>query len=144
MVGHVAGEDLREAVSSSPKQRESVLVFSRSGSNNLLSVKLFSGSLSHENPGNQFGHAAPIFMIILLAVTAVMQIICLNRGLQIYDSTLVVPVFYGVYTASGCVLLSPCQLFADDHVQILRLSGKRLTQPRSKLVLTLHRYLTTM
>ncbi|KAJ7217977.1 hypothetical protein GGX14DRAFT_598966 [Mycena pura] len=64
-------------------------------------VKLFSGSLSHENPGNQFGHAAPIFMIILLAVTAVMQIICLNRGLQIYDSTLVVPVFYGVYTASG-------------------------------------------
>ncbi|KAJ7084478.1 hypothetical protein B0H15DRAFT_849322 [Mycena belliarum] len=64
-------------------------------------VKLMSGSLSHENPGNQFGHAAPIFTIILLVATAVMQIICLNRGLKVYDSTLVVPVFYGVYTATG-------------------------------------------
>lgn len=33
-----------------------------------------------------------------------MQIICLNRGLRVYDSTLVVPVFYGVYTATGCAL----------------------------------------
>ncbi|KAK7053313.1 hypothetical protein VNI00_003939 [Paramarasmius palmivorus] len=64
-------------------------------------VKLLSGSLSHENPGNQFGHAAPIFTIILLACTAVLQIVCLNRGLKVYDSTLVVPVFYGVYTATG-------------------------------------------
>ncbi|KAJ4467949.1 hypothetical protein C8J55DRAFT_565037 [Lentinula edodes] len=64
-------------------------------------VKLLSGSLSHENPGNQFGHAAPIFTIILLACTAILQIICLNRGLKVYDSTLVVPVFYGVYTATG-------------------------------------------
>ncbi|ESK97094.1 hypothetical protein Moror_6315 [Moniliophthora roreri MCA 2997] len=64
-------------------------------------VKLLSGSLSHENPGNQFGHAAPIFTVILLAFTAVLQIVCLNRGLKVYDSTLVVPVFYGVYTATG-------------------------------------------
>lgn len=64
-------------------------------------VKLLSGSLSKQNPGNQFGHAAPIFTIILLAVTAVLQIICLNRGLKVYDSTLVVPVFYGIYTATG-------------------------------------------
>ncbi|KAI6046099.1 hypothetical protein EDC04DRAFT_2631997 [Pisolithus marmoratus] len=64
-------------------------------------VKLLTGSLSHENPGNQFGHVAPIFTILLLAVTAVLQIICLNRGLKVYDSTLVVPVFYGVYTATG-------------------------------------------
>ncbi|KAF9464989.1 hypothetical protein BDZ94DRAFT_1255042 [Collybia nuda] len=64
-------------------------------------VKLLSGSLSKQNPGNQFGHAAPIFTILLLAATAVMQIICLNRGLRVYDSTLVVPVFYGVYTATG-------------------------------------------
>ncbi|KIJ18909.1 hypothetical protein PAXINDRAFT_166840 [Paxillus involutus ATCC 200175] len=64
-------------------------------------VKLLTGSLSHENPGNQFGHLAPIFTIILLTVTAVLQIICLNRGLKVYDSTLVVPVFYGVYTATG-------------------------------------------
>ncbi|KAF5321837.1 hypothetical protein D9619_001866 [Psilocybe cf. subviscida] len=64
-------------------------------------VKLLTGSLSKENPGNQFGHVAPIFTIVLLAITAVLQIICLNRGLKVYDSTLVVPVFYGVYTATG-------------------------------------------
>lgn len=68
------------------------------------SVQLISGSLSHENTGNQFGHAAAIFSIILLATTAVSQIICLNRGLRVYDSTLVVPVFYGVYTATGYVV----------------------------------------
>lgn len=65
------------------------------------SVKLISGSLSHENTGNQFGHASAIFTFILLSVTAVFQIICLNRGLKVYDSTLVVPVFYGVYTGAG-------------------------------------------
>ncbi|OCH88999.1 hypothetical protein OBBRIDRAFT_794662 [Obba rivulosa] len=64
-------------------------------------VKLISGSLSHENTGNQFGHASSIFTFIFLAVTAVSQIICLNRGLKVYDSTLVVPVFYGVYTGVG-------------------------------------------
>ena len=68
-----------------------------------FSVKLLSGSLSHENPGNQFGRPAAIFTIILLVITAVLQIICLNRGLKVYDSTLVVPVFYGVYTAFGLV-----------------------------------------
>ncbi|KAI0311618.1 hypothetical protein OF83DRAFT_1177400 [Amylostereum chailletii] len=64
-------------------------------------VQLISGSLSHENPGNQLGHVAPIVTFVFLAFTAVMQIICLNRGLKVYDSTLVVPVFYGVYTATG-------------------------------------------
>lgn len=64
-------------------------------------VKLVSGALSHENTGNQFGHLSSIFTFIFLAITAVSQIICLNRGLRVYDSTLVVPVFYGVYTATG-------------------------------------------
>jgi len=64
-------------------------------------VKLISGSLSHENTGNQLGHLAPILTFISLAFTAVLQIVCLNRALEIYDSTLVVPVFYGVYTATG-------------------------------------------
>lgn len=62
---------------------------------------MISGSLSHENTGNQFGHASVIFTFLILAVTAVFQIIFLNKGLQVYDSTLVVPVFYGVYTALG-------------------------------------------
>ncbi|KXN85382.1 hypothetical protein AN958_11482 [Leucoagaricus sp. SymC.cos] len=68
-------------------------------------VKLLSGSLSHQNPGNQFGHAAPIFTIILLAITAVLQIICLNKGLKVYDSTLVVPVLLDVrniFDINGC------------------------------------------
>ncbi|PIL34000.1 transporter [Ganoderma sinense ZZ0214-1] len=64
-------------------------------------VKLISGAMSHENTGNQFGHASVIFTFIFLAVTAVCQIICLNKGLAVYDSTLVVPVFYGVYTGLG-------------------------------------------
>ncbi|RPD63628.1 hypothetical protein L227DRAFT_542524 [Lentinus tigrinus ALCF2SS1-6] len=64
-------------------------------------VKLISGAVSHENTGNQFGHASVIFTFIFLAVTAVCQIICLNKGLAVYDSTLVVPVFYGVYTGLG-------------------------------------------
>ncbi|KAG8702374.1 hypothetical protein FRC09_004768 [Ceratobasidium sp. 395] len=65
------------------------------------SVKLISGKLSHENEGNQIGHPAAIITFIFLAITAVSQIIALNKGLKVYDSTLVVPVFYGVYTASG-------------------------------------------
>ncbi|KAG8813458.1 hypothetical protein FRC17_001571, partial [Serendipita sp. 399] len=65
------------------------------------SVKLVSGSLSHKNTGNQFGHPAAIFTFIFMGVTAILQILCLNRALRAYDSTLVVPVFYGVYTASG-------------------------------------------
>ena len=64
-------------------------------------VGLIAGSLSQKNTGNQFGHLAPIFTFIFLAITAVSQITCLNRGLRVYDSTLVVPVFYGVYTATG-------------------------------------------
>ncbi|KZT68262.1 hypothetical protein DAEQUDRAFT_692718 [Daedalea quercina L-15889] len=65
------------------------------------SVKVISGSVSHENSGNQIGRASTIFTFIFLAITAVSQIICLNRGLKVYDSTLVVPVFYGVYTGAG-------------------------------------------
>lgn len=67
----------------------------------LSSVQVISGAVTHENQGNQIGHFAPIVTFIFLATTAVAQIICLNRGLKVYDSTLVVPVFYGVYTATG-------------------------------------------
>ena len=80
------------------------------------SVKLLTGSLSHENPGNQFGHLAPIFTIILLSITAVLQIICLNRGLKVYDSTLVVPVFYGVYTATGYASYIVVQLLFTHYM----------------------------
>jgi magnesium transporter len=91
-------------VSSSPKQRTSSLhpgPYPKHQLTKTDSVKLISGSLSRVNTGNQFGHASSIFTILFLAVTAVMQILCLNRGLRVYESTLVVPVFYGVYTATG-------------------------------------------
>jgi len=75
-------------------------------------VKLISGSLKHINTGNQFIHPAVFFTFILLGLTAVFQIICLNRALKIYDSTLVVPMFYAVYTASGFLN----SLFFNDEV----------------------------
>ena len=56
-------------------------------------MKLISGSLSHENTGNRLGHPAPIVTFVFLAITAVLHIVCLNRGLEIYDSTSVVPSF---------------------------------------------------
>ena len=103
-VGHAVVVGLLAAVWSLPRSRTFLSVGNtRHHDLKFLvrSVKLLSGSLSKQNPGNQFGHVAPIFTIVLLAITAVVQIICLNRGLKVYDSTLVVPVFYGVYTATG-------------------------------------------
>jgi len=94
-------EDSPENAWSLPKQRELFIFLNPFDIYGLSRVKLVSGSVSHQNPGNQFGHASSIFTIILLSVTAVLQIICLNRGLRVYDSTLVVPVFYGIYTATG-------------------------------------------
>jgi hypothetical protein len=58
-----------------------------------VAVKLVSRALSHENTGNQFGHLSSIFTFTFLAITAVSQIICLNRDLWVHDSTPVVPVF---------------------------------------------------
>lgn len=54
-------------------------------------------------PGNQFAHPLSIFIIVLLGVAAVVQVYCLNKGLEVYDSTLVVPLFFATYTASGFV-----------------------------------------
>ncbi|KAG9044973.1 hypothetical protein FS837_007236 [Tulasnella sp. UAMH 9824] len=64
-------------------------------------VKLVSAYMGGHAPGSQFASPATIITLILLAATAVSQIIALNRGLKVYESTLVVPMFYGIYTASG-------------------------------------------
>ncbi|KAI5450135.1 hypothetical protein NCC49_003762 [Naganishia albida] len=56
-----------------------------------------------ELPEKPFAHFAPIVTVILVAVTAVLQIICLNKGLKTADSTLVVPLFYAGYTVLGFV-----------------------------------------
>jgi hypothetical protein len=66
-------------------------------------VRLLSVTLEHRNDGNLFANAGAIATVVFLALTAIFQIICLNHGLRVYDSTLVVPVFYGVYTASGFI-----------------------------------------
>ncbi|KZO93096.1 hypothetical protein CALVIDRAFT_540349 [Calocera viscosa TUFC12733] len=51
--------------------------------------------------GSAFLSPAALLTLLLLILTAVSQIVCLNRGLEAWDSTLVVPVFYGIYTCSG-------------------------------------------
>ncbi|CED82735.1 Magnesium transporter NIPA [Phaffia rhodozyma] len=53
--------------------------------------------------GNVYIHFLPMIMIAFLALSAVLQMIALNRGLKAYDSTLVVPVFYAGYTLLGFV-----------------------------------------
>lgn len=92
------------------------------------SVKLISGDISRRDGGSQvsglfiyrehfveplqFAHPASIFTFIFLALTAVSQILCLNRGLRFYDSTLVVPVFYGVVGLSAPPIASAHTLFS--------------------------------
>jgi hypothetical protein len=39
--------------------------------------------------------------LFFVAVTAILQIICLNKGLKAADSTLIVPLFYAGYTVLG-------------------------------------------
>jgi hypothetical protein len=63
-------------------------------------VKVLLGSISHEI---EDGYASAVFMLLATTRTALLHITCLNRALELYESTLVVPVLYGVYTAAGYV-----------------------------------------
>lgn len=108
------------------------------------SVKLVSGKLSHENDGNQLVQPAAIFTFILLAVAAVSQIVALNKGLRAYDSTLVVPMFYGVYTASGFLnsLVRPAPVFgtvAEREDADIQRRGRRVQAVDACARLPLHR-----
>ncbi|KAJ9108218.1 hypothetical protein QFC19_002465 [Naganishia cerealis] len=51
----------------------------------------------------QFAHFASLVTVLFVALTAILQIICLNKGLKTADSTLVVPLFYAGYTVLGFV-----------------------------------------
>lgn len=51
----------------------------------------------------QFTHPTALITLLLVALTAILQIICLNRALKAADSTLVVPLFYAGYTIFGFV-----------------------------------------
>jgi hypothetical protein len=100
--GHAVVEDLLVGLWCLPRLRKSNIPnTSLMYLTPVVSVKLFSGSISHENEGNQFGHASAVFTMICTALTGVLQVICLNRGLKVYDSIFVVPVFSGVYTTAG-------------------------------------------
>ncbi|MBW0493956.1 hypothetical protein O181_033671 [Austropuccinia psidii MF-1] len=52
---------------------------------------------------NHLTHPLSVFILILLIITGVLQVWCLNRGLKVYDSTLIVPVLFAIYTASGFI-----------------------------------------
>ncbi|KAG1474080.1 hypothetical protein G6F56_000572 [Rhizopus delemar] len=64
-------------------------------------VKLFT--LSLQSQINQFNDNASRLIILALVITAIMQVYCLNTALKLYSSVVVVPVFYGTYTAVGLV-----------------------------------------
>jgi hypothetical protein len=64
-------------------------------------VKLFT--LSLKSQVNQFNDNASRLILLALVVTAVLQVYCLNTALKLYTSVVVVPVFYGTYTALGLV-----------------------------------------
>ncbi|KAF9346555.1 hypothetical protein BGX26_001922 [Mortierella sp. AD094] len=63
-------------------------------------VKLITSTLSGQN---QFTDNMSYFILFILVFTAILQVYCLNTGLKLYDSVLVVPTFYGFYTAFGLI-----------------------------------------
>lgn len=60
-------------------------------------------TLSIKSQVNQFNDNASRLILVALVVTAVLQVYCLNTALKLYTSVVVVPVFYGTYTALGLV-----------------------------------------
>ncbi|KAG0292735.1 hypothetical protein BGZ96_003759 [Linnemannia gamsii] len=63
-------------------------------------VKLVTSTLSGQN---QFNDSLSYFILFVLVLTAVLQVYCLNTALKLYDSVLVVPMFFGFYTAFGLI-----------------------------------------
>ncbi|KNF06893.1 hypothetical protein PSTG_00209 [Puccinia striiformis f. sp. tritici PST-78] len=67
-------------------------------------VKLVSNGLDHQHgEPKDLAHPLSILILILLVLTGVLQVWCLNRGLKVYDSTLIVPVLFATYTGSGFI-----------------------------------------
>ncbi|KAF9954632.1 hypothetical protein BGZ70_010500 [Mortierella alpina] len=63
-------------------------------------IKLITSTVAGQN---QFGDYLSYFILFVLVFTAILQVYCLNTGLKLYDSVLVVPTFYGFYTAFGLI-----------------------------------------
>ncbi|KAG9062004.1 hypothetical protein KI688_006724 [Linnemannia hyalina] len=63
-------------------------------------VKLITSTVAGDN---QFTDYLSYFILFVLVFTAILQVYCLNTGLKLYDSVLVVPTFYGFYTSFGLI-----------------------------------------
>ncbi|KAG0234016.1 hypothetical protein B0O80DRAFT_490482 [Mortierella sp. GBAus27b] len=63
-------------------------------------IKLVTSTFSGRN---QFQDMLSFFILFGLVFTAILQVYCLNVALKLYDSVLVVPMFYGYYTAFGLI-----------------------------------------
>ncbi|KAF9559543.1 hypothetical protein EC968_006549 [Mortierella alpina] len=63
-------------------------------------VKLITSTAAGHN---QFKDSMSFFILFVLVITGVLQVYCLNTALKLYDSVLVVPLFYGFYTAFGLI-----------------------------------------
>ncbi|WWC89967.1 uncharacterized protein L201_004896 [Kwoniella dendrophila CBS 6074] len=67
------------------------LVFTKSA------VKLFG------LPGHPLVHPSALITLLLVIITAVLQIVCLDRALKCADTVVVVPLFYAGYTVFGFI-----------------------------------------
>ncbi|KAF9351928.1 hypothetical protein BGX26_010147 [Mortierella sp. AD094] len=63
-------------------------------------IKLITSTLVGQN---QFRDMLSFFILFVLVFTAVLQVYCLNTALKLYDSVMVVPMFYGYFTAFGLI-----------------------------------------
>ncbi|KAG0354554.1 hypothetical protein BGZ54_001591, partial [Gamsiella multidivaricata] len=63
-------------------------------------VKLLASTAAGQN---QFLDMLSFFILFVLVLTAILQVYCLNTALKLYDSVMVVPMFYGYYAAFGLI-----------------------------------------
>jgi hypothetical protein len=73
------------------------LILAKSG------VKLVTSAINKTDPNeaNQFASPLTWMILIVLVISAVAQVVCLNQGLKCYDSTFQVPLFFSTYTISS-------------------------------------------
>ncbi|KAK9720402.1 hypothetical protein K7432_004199 [Basidiobolus ranarum] len=63
-------------------------------------VKLVTITLTQ---ANQFTDSFSYLILVGLVATSIIQIYCLNTGLKLADSVLIVPIFFGFYTSMGLI-----------------------------------------
>lgn len=56
-----------------------------------------------EADAEQLVHPSALISLLLVILTAVLQIVCLNRAIVCADTVVVVPLFYAGYTVFGLV-----------------------------------------